>query len=292
MALFPPAFLDTVVAIGERNADGALVFTATGFLYGYATNADERDGQMLPQVFLVTNRHVARGNGQLVARFNGELPSMPKTLDLPAVEPAEGSAWTLHPGSSDVAVVEVSATLLNHHRIRFRAFQKGGSTISRQDAVDLGIGEGLGVLVLGFPMGLAGDEQNFVIVRKGIFARVQDWLQERADDFLIDALAFPGNSGSPVITTPELVAITNTKSLRVSRLVGMITSRIPYDDVAVSPQTGKPRVVFTENSGLARVVPVDAIEETIELAMERGVPGITTTRAMSPASEQEDPDHG
>lgn len=288
MALFPPEYLDTVVAIGERGNGGPLAFVATGFLYGHAVQVDERDYKTLYQVFLVTNRHVAQGEGQLVARLNGEVPSMPKTFSLPALESDGGDVWTVHPGDSDVAVMKVSATLLSSQQLRYRAFQKGDNTISRQDAVDLGVGEGSGVFVLGFPMGIVSDNQNFVIVRSGILARVQDWLQEGADDFLIDALVFPGSSGSPVITTPEPIAITDTQRLAVSRLIGMVVSYIPYNDVAVSPQTGDPRVVFTENSGLARVIPVDAIEETVELAMARRAPGITTLGRALQISGRED----
>ena len=37
---------------------------------------------------------------------------------------------------------------------------------------------------------------------------------------------------------------------------------------AVSDQTKRPRIIFEENSGLATVVPVDFIVETVELASQ------------------------
>ena len=35
-------------------------------------------------------------------------------------------------------------------------------------------------------------------------------------------------------------------------------------DIAVSQQTHRPRIVFEENSGLAEVIPIDRVNETIE----------------------------
>jgi hypothetical protein len=46
-------------------------------------------------------------------------------------------------------------------------------------------------------------------------------------------------------------------------LIGVVRGFIPYTDVAVSQQTLRPRVTFEENSGLAEVIPVDQVNETI-----------------------------
>ena len=56
MALIPPFFFNTVVALGEQSSDGKMSSYATGFLYGHP--AGLKDGRMQYQVFLVTNRHV------------------------------------------------------------------------------------------------------------------------------------------------------------------------------------------------------------------------------------------
>jgi hypothetical protein len=47
-----------------------------------------------------------------------------------------------------------------------------------------------------------------------------------------------------------------------------VQSYVPYQDLAVSLQTKRPRVVFEENSGLAAVHPVDLIEETIQIYLK------------------------
>ena len=128
------------------------------------------------------------------------------------------------------------------------------------------IAEGNGIFVLGFPLGLIGKERNYPIARYGIIARIQDWLQGDEKTFLIDSSVFPGNSGGPVILKPEGVAIKDTKPITHSLLIGMISSYIPSQDVAVSKQTGEPRIIFEENSGLAEVVPINLIKETLDLA--------------------------
>jgi hypothetical protein len=48
-------------------------------------------------------------------------------------------------------------------------------------------------------------------------------------------------------------------------LIGIIASYLPYEDVAVSQQTQRPRVIFAENSGLTNVFPVDCITETVRI---------------------------
>jgi hypothetical protein len=61
----------------------------------------------------------------------------------------------------------------------------------------------------------------------------------------------------------DILAINGTQSQPNSYLIGMVISYKPYNDIAVSQQTKQPRVIFQENSGLADVVPVDFIDETI-----------------------------
>lgn len=43
----------------------------------------------------------------------------------------------------------------------------------------------------------------------------------------------------------------------------MVKGYMPYTDPALSRQTGKVRVSFEENSGLATVIPVEAIQTAI-----------------------------
>lgn len=116
-------------------------------------------------------------------------------------------------------------------------------------------------------MGLVGGERNFVIVRSGVIARIRDALAGQSKEFLIDTAIFPGNSGGPVVTKPEVLSISGTKAVDKSYLIGMVSGYVPYQNVAISTQTQRPRVIFEENSGLASVVPIDFVVEIIKLAL-------------------------
>lgn len=83
--------------------------------------------------------------------------------------------------------------------------------------------------------------------------------------FLLDSFIFPGNSGSPVFSQPYMNALNGTKNINQTWLLGIVQGFLPYVDEAKSEQTGKTRVTFTENSGLALVHPMDYVEEVINI---------------------------
>ena len=267
MALIPPSYLDAVVALGKAGSDGKTVFTASGFLYGHPRDVDPKDGRTLYTFFLVTNQHVVQEEDELIVQINQREGQPPASFRL-RLRSADGSVqWTAHPSGADVAVVIVDASILSEHCPELCPFLGDKNVIGCEEASGVGIGEGDAVFILGFPLGLAGQERNYAIARHGILARVQDWLRGDSSTFLIDASIFPGNSGGPVITKPDALTITGTRSFKESRLIGIVAGFLPYRDVAVSKQTGKERVTFEENSGLAVVVPADAIRETVETAL-------------------------
>ena len=259
MALLPPDFMETVVAIGSKDEAGDTRWTGTGFLYRIVIDEDAGTGA----VFLITNKHVVMtGKSEvpdwLYIRMNCEGTS--GAIELP-VGPDN---WKFHQ-DADVAAVHINASLIRENQISFKCFNE---TLTPSKATDVGVSEGDGVFVLGFPQGNIGSEdRNFVIVRQGCVARIQDWLTGESQKILIDAPVYPGNSGGPVVLKPEAMSIQNTKSNNRSYLIGMVESYIPYRDVAISPQTNRPRVMFEENSGLANVVPGDVILKTIEMIL-------------------------
>jgi hypothetical protein len=97
-----------------------------------------------------------------------------------------------------------------------------------------------------------------------VIARLDREIVAEEGGFLIDCVIFPGNSGGPVVLKPEGMAITGTKTATQSYVIGIVAGYVPYTDVAVSQQTGKPRITFEENSGLASVVPMDAVNELVQ----------------------------
>ena len=283
MALIPPAFLNTVVALGEQAADGALKSHATGFLYGRPTGDTDENGRKQYQVFLVTNRHVfqkaAERSDTLHARFNRLFETGTNIYPLKL----EHFSWTVHPdANADVAVMTINPEWLNSSGVEYFFFQDDDHAVSLEQARAVQVSEGDGVFVLGFPLGESGEERNYAIVRQGIIARIQDWLNGAARTFLIDASIFPGNSGGPVLLKPEIASIRGTKPNDRCALIGMVSSYLPYREVAVSQQTGLPRMIFEENSGLGHVVPHDVIHEAVELAVTKfssGQSSVPTSQA-------------
>ena len=263
MALIPAGYLKVVVSLGVVGvSDESFTHHGTGFLYHHPIW--EKDGRTHYHPFLITNRHVIDG-GVSNIRFNSASDG---TLKVHSIESVTIGAWTVHPNDADVAVIPISnpgPLMEGRNPLETEIILGDVGTPSNEEVSE--IVEGNGVFLLGFPLGLIGDERNYPIVRSGIIARIQGWLRGDEHTFLIDAPAFPGNSGGPVILKPENVAIKDTKPITHALLIGMVRGYIPSQDVAVSTQTGNPRIIFEENSGLAEVVPINVIKETLDLAV-------------------------
>lgn len=240
-------------------------------------------------LFLVTNRHVfenASANcATLHARFNRPMGAEPNIYPISLQEPDGSTTWIVHPRpDADVAVLSINVEQLVTDGIEFVFFPGDTHVFTLHQAQACGVSEGDGVFILGFPLGEAGEERNYAVVRQGIIARAQDWLTTDAQTFLIDASIFPGNSGGPVLLKPEAVSIMGTTANKRCGLIGMVSSYLPYQEVAVSQQTGLPRMIFEENSGLGIVVPHDTIKETIEVALEK----LNLTQPTTPGSSKSD----
>ena len=269
MSLFPLHYLDKVVALGVRTESGEIKFSATGFLYTQKM-ISSKDGQKGYVTFLVTNRHVVTDKEEIQVRFNRPMGEPSQIYPIPAKEKDGSSSWTMHPDEEvDVAVLPIDTDVLEAAGVEYSVFMSG-MTFDRKNSKRNKVFEGNGVFLLGFPLGLTGGDRNFVIVRSGTFARIQDWLNGRSKTFLIDALVFPGNSGGPVITKPEAISYGGHAQTR-ALLIGMVSCYLPYREVAVSQQTGARRIIFEENSGLAAVVPIDLIQATVDLAVQKSV---------------------
>jgi hypothetical protein len=142
------------------------------------------------------------------------------------------------------------------------------------------LSEGDGVYVMGFPLGLVGEHRDYVIARQGAIARVRDCLDLSSKDFLIDCAIFPGSSGSPVIVRPDMTSIRGTQPMKCADLIGIVSGYLPYQEIAISQQTGRPRMSFEENSGLGKVYPIDYAMELIEKAVAKALDA-------PPATEQQ-----
>lgn len=263
MALIPSFFLDCVVAIGIDTTPKEFQWISSGFLYGHFLESVGNKNAYL--VYLITNRHVFQGKSHLYVRFNPIVQEKARPYKLPLLDKNDKPLWFTSPDTEkDIAVIVINVKKIKDEGLQFSYFQSDQHAANISKLEELGITEGDYAYTLGFPMGLIGGDRNFVIVRSGSIARICDTLMRANKEFLVDTFVFPGNSGGPVVSKPEALAISGTKSQSAAYLIGIVKSYIPYEDVAVSLQTQRPRVTFEENSGLAAVHPIDFIQEVIQ----------------------------
>jgi hypothetical protein len=241
---FDQQWLDTVVSI-ERLPDGTKEFpVGTGFFVATA-----RD-----HLLLVTAKHVVQDDKgglltDLAYRVNRAGGSSQLLRDADLVKAGVGT-WFLAP-QDDVAV-------------RFVPIVGGASVKAmpldrfiEQSQVDAGPP----LAALGFPMGLRSLDHALPIARRGMVGRAD------SNSLLADLFVFPGNSGGPVLYVPAFKTGGNSFGgadlVRDEMLVGIVSSFIPYSEVAISEQTRRPRVVFEENSGLTNLVPAWVLRKFI-----------------------------
>ncbi|HMM56068.1 MAG TPA: serine protease [Rudaea sp.] len=273
MALIPPFFLDCVVSIGIPSQNTGPTWVGTGFIVGRFL--EEHEGEKKYNTFLVTNKHVLQNKDDIIVRFGSSDHS--GVIDYPIkLTDANGPIWVGNPSLDiDVAALVVNPEVLKKDAAAFAFFALEKHAIGIAEMKEAGVSEGDAVFVLGFPMGIVSTQTMYVISRAGSIARVRDVLNSQESALLIDANIFPGNSGGPVVIRPELSSIQDTKSINRAALIGIVKSYVPYRDVAISQQTGNPRVIFEENSGLALVETVDSIRNTVEMCYQlRVVPNL------------------
>lgn len=256
MALIPKFFQESIVAIGLPNQKG-VSWIGTGFLYGQLQPLTNQY-----KTYLVTNKHVIDKHQVITLRFD---KSSGGTLSFQIDLNLNGKLlWTGHQDAEiDIAILPINPQVLKNEGAHFNFFHSNLNILPLKSMLASDLAEGDGIFILGFPMGLVDVEANIAITRAGAIARIRDCMAGRSKSFLVDAPVYPGNSGGPVILKPEGLAITGTKAIKTAYLLGIVNSYIPYHDIAVSPQTGRNRIVFEENSGLSNVFPVDYIEELI-----------------------------
>lgn len=294
--MIPTGYFDTVVAIemgtkiidkNTSNMTWKIETIATGFLVGFKTSTVSADGKPEYQLFLISNKHVFKDiveelyflrvskenpkkvlyelksdKKQVFFRFNKKEKGS-QNFPLSLVDENGELIWLGNP-NADVGIIPVDPEFLKQNGVFFNWFRDDDMAF-RENKEGLGISVGDEVSILGFPMGISGEEKNYVVARFGIIARWDDEIVNKTGSFLIDAKIFPGNSGSPVVIRPTDFGIGRSKTPIASYLIGMVAGYLPYQDIAISPQTKETRIMFEENSGLAQIIPMDSIRDTVYL---------------------------
>ena len=275
MSIIPNSFINSVVAIGiEQQCIGYIekLWIGTGFL----VCMQEPNNIQVSTIYLITNKHVLSGKNTVYVRFNSVSGTFVKDYEIQLIDGLGRKTYTEHPD----AEVDIIAIQLNPQRLINDSSIWGAINIDT-DALDVytmktqGIDEGCLVYALGFPMNLVS-EFKVPICRMGCISRITDtFLQpDRVKYFLVDAQAFPGNSGGPIISKPENMPSVGGVNYMPARLLGVLSAYIPYRDALVSQQTQEIKMVQTENSGLTIVYPVDRIKEVVLLDWNRHREGV------------------
>jgi len=245
----------TVVFLGKNAEGGKIQFYATGFLVN------------IQNIFyLVTAKHVVVDpktgefidSGMLVF-FNlkdGKIGS--RSLD--EIKKTFTINWIFHENKDiDIAIIPFGLDL-----------QKDDvKTIP--DKLFLGtdrLFELYDVFFLSYQPGIQPQKRISPVIRNGTISLINN-----DKTFYIDASAFPGNSGSPVFLKPSPIRF-DEGSISIGgedqlggKFIGIIGEYLPYQEVAISTQTGRPRVIFEENTGLSKVWSVTFINDIVESAV-------------------------
>lgn len=261
MALLNKHHLKSLVAVGTMK-DAKFVCTSTSFLVGFLTNTEEDPTKRLYRTFLVTNRHVFEGKTKVHLRFDtddGNIKIFEQNLFFENGDPQ----WLAHPDKAvDIALLVVSPSVLQQHNIQpFFITEELFGYASKFEEIGIAVGDD--AYAIGFPMGIAGEEQNHPCVKAALISRIDKEILKVRKAFIVDSSIFPGNSGGPVILKPTIASLTDTKAVSQPYLLGVISGYLPYSDTLYTHQTNPPTPISTtrENSGLSFCVPIDYVKE-------------------------------
>lgn len=267
MAIIPDFYKDAVVALGIDGSDGKRHWVGTGFMVGRL----EEGSKDRYTIYILTNKHVVKGFNSLLVRFNNAESVGVKDLEMPLIENGK-KLYSEHPNEeSDIVAIQILPGVIIANRLKLSFLKLEEHALTLEKMQKTGVDEGALVYTLGFPMNLMNEKIKAPICRLGCISRIADAFVEpdKANNFLVDAEVFPGNSGGPVFNRPEVVSIEGTSCNGSCNLIGILSAYVPYRELLYSKQTDNVRMIQEENSGLTIVHPVDRIKEVVELEWRR-----------------------
>lgn len=191
-------------------------------------------------------------------------------MDLPLADEKGKRLYSVNPNAGvDIAAILMEAGRLSGIYSKLLSFDFDAHSLTSDEFLEQGGDAGSMVYMLGFPMGLVEDCSNTPICRMGCVARMDPAEISGSRHFLLDMQTFPGNSGSPVVTKPELTRLQGTKSPEKAALIGIVYGHLPYKEYLMNIQTKSIMETRSENSGIALANPVEYIMQTVELEMIR-----------------------
>lgn len=240
----------TVVFLGVQNASGEIQFRATGFLMN------------IQSIFhLATAKHVVLDpatdqflDADLRVFFNLKAGGV-GSRHLSGIKKSFGVEWTFHGDQKvDIAIIPFGLEVEKDDVLTIpdNLFLATDELFELYDA-----------FFLSYQPGIEVTNRISPVIRQGMISLINE-----DKTFYIDGAAFPGNSGSPVFLKPSPIrfgkeGISIGDDTLSGKFIGIIGEYLPYQEVAVSLQTKRPRVVFEENTGLSRVWSVDFIRDVL-----------------------------
>ena len=261
MALIPHFYMEAVVSIGIKIED-SINWIETGFFVIKPISDNEG------QPFMITNRHVLQGKKNVVIRLKEKDSGNLRIVDMPLEDNGKLLYSTHDDEKADIAAVLINGQFLTENNLQFSAFNTKEHLLESSELMKQGVDEGSYVYMLGYPMGLVNVDSNTPICRGGCIARIDEREINSTKQFLLDIQNFPGNSGSPIITKPELISIGGS-AFSKSVLIGIVLGYKPYEEKLINAQTNRVVEIRSENSGIAVVNPAEFILEVIEKEMNR-----------------------
>jgi len=197
-----------------------------------------------------TAKHVVEKNEDVFFRIPQKNTNMPEHRPHREMKARSGVGW-IYSTNADVAVTVLIINPTTDD-IRFIPLEMA----AKYESVSVGDD----IFVSGFPSSVI--ELEAPALRSGI---VSSKLGDKM--ILIDALTFPGNSGGPVFWKPTMGLNLFGNQIgegRYPSLVGLALYSPLFSEGAVSPQSGRTRIVFEANSGYTHVVSASRILEVLE----------------------------
>lgn len=262
MSLIPESFINAVTSIGILVDDDSAAYIGSGFIVEKTLSHD------LVVNLLITNKHVLEGKKEVLIRVINT-DGKPIHVSIPLTKNKK-RAYSIHPNPDvDIAAMVLHQGTFEKNNLIYGAINIDKDSICSNDYIKEGGGEGSGIFMLGFPLGLIDEDSLMPICRAGSIARIAKSEIGKTKRILLDLQNFPGSSGSPIVSKPESYSVDGTKAFDCCKLIGIIHSYIPYRETLTNSQTGEIVEVRSENSGIAIANPVEFIHETIQIEMEK-----------------------
>ncbi len=239
----------SVVFLGKPGPTGPAVL-ATGFIIDVGSIT-----HLVTARHVIVNREGKRLDDDLTVYFNRKKGGV-GSRSIDEIRRPLGIDWVMTKDeTSDVALIPFGLNQAEDDVLRIppEIWKPVGQLLETTD-----------LFFLAYQPGTLPAQNVAPVIRAGMVSRLND---DRT--FYMDGPAFPGNSGSPVFIRPSPARFLESGTALgqdplAFGFVGLVGEYVTYQDVAISPQTGRTRVLFEENTGITRVWSTDHMRQLID----------------------------